>query len=83
MILTGMTLEAIGHLDMLTFNALLSSVLRVSYQQRTEAAYTSMLAAQGTAKAMKDWVKGWAKVTGEKPSKAGMAEFLKAFGAGM
>lgn len=79
-----MSLEAIGRLDILTFNALLSSVMRVTYDQRTEAAWTSMIAAQGTQQAMTKWVKEWAKATGRvKQGKDDLKAFLRDFGGGI
>ena len=82
LILTGMDLGTIGDLDILTFNALLTSVLRVTYSQRTEAAWTAMIAAQGTQKSMKDWVKPWSKVGG-KEQKGNLAGFLALVGKGI
>lgn len=82
LILTGMDLATIGNLDILTFNALLTSVLRITYNQRTEAAWTAMIAAQGTQKSMKDWVKPWAKIGGGKESKGNLAGFLALVGKG-
>lgn len=84
MILTGMSLGEIGRLDLLTFNALLTSAMRVTYNQRTEAAWTAMIAAQGTQKSMAKWVKGWQKATGQdRQRKAGITEFLRDFGGGI
>jgi len=83
LILTGMSLAEIGDLDLLTFNALLTSVIRVTYTHRTEAAWTALIAAQGTKESMEKWVGGWERaITGEKPKKKGMMDFLKAFGKG-
>lgn len=81
MILTGMSLTAVADLDILTFNALLSSVIRVTYNQRTEQAWTAMIAAQGTQKSMKAWVKGWDQARGQK-TKGDITDFLKKFGGG-
>lgn len=79
-----MDLRTIGELDILTFNALLSSVIRVTYNQRTEAAWTAMIAAQGTQKSMKDWVKGWARLMGKGDDKKNgdLGAFLKQVGKG-
>ena len=77
-----MSLEEIGDLDLLTFNALLTSVIRVTYIQRTEAAWTAMIAAQGQQKDMDKWVKQWREASGEKKKSGGMSDFLKAFGGG-
>lgn len=76
-----MSLEAIGDLDILTFNALLSSVIRTTYNQRTEAAWTAMIAAQGTQRSMQKWVKAWEKaVTGGGETKGDLGAFLKQVG---
>jgi hypothetical protein len=78
-----MSLESIAQLDLLTFDALLSSVMRVTYTQRTEQAWTAMVAAQGTQKSMEGWLKRWAKITKmDKETKKGLAEFLGEFGGG-
>lgn len=78
-----MSLSEIGDLDLLTFNALLTSVIRVTYIQRTEAAWTAMIAAQGQQKVMEKWVKQWAKQAGQETKSSGLADFLKAFGGGI
>ena len=82
LILTGMSLESIGDLDMLTFNALLTSVLRVTYSQRTEAAWTAQIAAQGTQKAMRGWVKPWGRVGRPAEKKNDISAFLAVVGKG-
>lgn len=83
LILTGMSLGEIGHLDILTFNALLDSVIRVNYTQKTEDAWTNMIASQGTQKSMKDWVKGWQKLVSKgKQKKNDITKFLSDFGKG-
>lgn len=77
MLLTGMPLGSIADLDILTFNALLSSVIRVSMNQKIESAWTAMVAAQGTQKSMKEWTKGLWKAAN--PEQAETKNDIKAF----
>ncbi len=77
MLHTGMPLGSIADLDILTFNALLSSVIRVSTNQKIEHGWTAMIAAQGSEKSMKDWTKALTKAAN--PEKAKKTNDIKAF----
>lgn len=84
---TGWSLETILDFDIETFNELLESVLRNEYHQKTEAAWTMMVAAQGSQKSMKQWVGQWSKIlrggASQKDQQAGnLDDFLKLFGSG-
>jgi len=81
-----MPLAAIGDLDLLTFNALLQSVMRVNNTLRTERAWTAMIAAQGTQKGMNSWLRGFdkaaEKVGAIKTKKSGLLDLVRDFGSG-
>lgn len=86
---TGWSLEDILDFDIETFNELLEAVLRTEYHQKTEAAWTSMVAAQGDHKAMKKWVGQWSKIlrggasASEQQEQGGnLDDFLKLVGSG-
>lgn len=84
LVLTGMSLEEIGYLDVLTFNALLASVIRVTYTHKTEAAWTAMAAAQGTQKGMQERVSRWSKIINRgREKKNDITAFLRDFGKGI
>lgn len=59
---TGWSLDDVLDFDIETFNELLESVLRNEYHQKTESAWTAMVAAQGDHKGMKKWVSQWGKI---------------------
>lgn len=86
---TGWTLDDILDFDLETFNELLESVLRNEYHQKTEAAWTAMIAAQSTSKEMKKWVGQWSKIlrggseaSAQDKQVGDLDEFLKLFGGG-
>lgn len=81
--LPGTTLEYVLDMDLLTFGALVEVLLRVDYREKTEAAWTMMIAAQGQEKNMKSWVGNWAKITSRQTEKkrGSAADFLKKYGA--
>lgn len=77
-------MEYILDFDIETFNELLESVLRNEYSQKTEAAWTAMVAAQGSHKAMKSWVGQWKKIMHREvaetdPQDNNLREFLDMF----
>lgn len=59
---TGWSLDDVLDFDIETFNELLESVLRNEYHQKTESAWTAMVAAQGNQEGMKKWVAQWGKI---------------------
>jgi len=77
---SGFELGFVLDLDMARFNAAVESVLRLKYRDKTEDAWTAMIAAQGEQKTMKKLVKAWTPVTGEHVDD--QAEFLKRVGGG-
>jgi hypothetical protein len=83
LLLTGMSLGQIADLDLLTFNALLLSAMRVSSNLKTEAAWTAMIAAQGTEEVMTNWVKGWQKKANpDQVAKNDISRLIKDVGKG-
>lgn len=83
LLLTGISLREIADLDMLTFNALLLSVMRVSSLYKTEQAWTAMIAAQGTEETMTKWVKPWQKVVNpDAVAKTDIKTLMKDIGKG-
>ena len=73
--------------DIETFNELLQSVLRVDYHEKTENAWTMMIAAQADSKAMKKWVGQWSKIlrgggAEQEKQKGNLDDFLNLFGGG-
>jgi len=84
---TGWSLDHVLDFDIETFNELLESVLRNEYHEKTERAWTALVAANGDSKKMKEWVGQWAKILRGKASdqeqQAGnLDEFLQLFGSG-
>lgn len=51
-------------MDVLSFNAAVQAVLRADTAQRISDAWATHVAAQGTSKSMKKWVKGLIKDAG-------------------
>lgn len=84
---TGWSLEAVLDLDHETFDELFESVLRLEYLDKTERAWTMMVAAQGRHENMKQWVAGWTGLTKPGTKGAGkenqLNDFLKLFGDGL
>lgn len=86
----GWTMEYILDLDLETFNELLESMLRTEYHQKTEQAWTMMVAAQGDHKAMTNWVGQWAPILRggisstkqESASNGNLSEFMDMMGTG-
>jgi len=66
---------------MLTFRALMDASNRIACILKTEQAWTTMVAAQGDHKAMKEWVKRWSDQT--KPSSQDAEDFQRAFKGGI
>lgn len=80
MMRTGAPLAAVLDLDVLTFNALVETLLRMEYHEKIEMAWTLMVASQGREKDMRKWVARWEDIAGLK--RAGTArDFLKDFGS--
>lgn len=87
---TGWSLDDILDFDIETFNELLESVLRNEYHQKTEKAWTDMIAAQSSTKTMSKWVGQWAKAlrggqeSSDKDQQAAgnLDDFLKLVGSG-
>jgi len=83
---TGWSLDAVLDLDHETFDELFNSVLRIEYLEKTERAWTMMIAAQGGHDNMKKWVGGWATLTeadaSTKQAPNQLDDFLKLFGSG-
>jgi hypothetical protein len=77
---TGWDLDAVCDLDIETFNELFGAVIRIEYIEKTEAAWTTMVAAQGDHKSMKKWTGQWTGlIQDEDPQKAQGAGDLNAF----
>ena len=53
------------------------------YREKHEDLWSIFVAAQGTQKGVKDRAKGFAKLSGEKPAKGELKDFLAQFGKGM
>lgn len=83
---TGWSLDSILDLDHETFDEMFNSVLRIEYLEKTEHAWTMMIAAQGRHDSMKKWVGGWSTLTeadtSTKQPQNQLDEFLKLFGGG-
>ena len=85
---TGWSLDWILDLDIEAFGRLQETVLRVEYHQKTEAAWTHMVAAQGGHDDMKKWVAQWSKVLRggasekQEQEKGNLNDFLELFGSG-
>ncbi len=77
-------------MDVLSFNAIATSMTRLVYQEKIENAWVRMIAAQGEKKAMDRITGEWRKAIGDKPKETssppegtqGAAAFLKALGIG-
>lgn len=64
--LRGMTQAYLADLDLLTFNALFESVVRIEASQKIQDVYSMHVAAQGESKNVEEWVKkNWSKQAGE------------------
>lgn len=61
---TGLSLHELLDLDLVSFDALAESVLKITYREKFEAAWTAMVSAQGDKKAMEEWVKPWKLLAG-------------------
>ena len=70
------------HLDLLSFQSVHDSLCRLEAAEKNEQAWTSMIAAQGQSKAMKDWTKPWVKRSQGEAATKGESEFLAKFGSG-
>ncbi len=75
--------------DIETFDELLKSVLRINYHEKTEHAWTLMVASQADQKTMKKWVGQWAKIlrggedsVGQEKQQGNLDEFLTLMGSG-
>jgi len=83
---TGWSLDAVLDLDHETFDELFESILRLEYLDKTERAWTMMIAAQGRHDNMKKWVAGWNGLTKSGVEDVGEAnqlnDFIKLFGDG-
>ena len=78
-----MQLEQVLDLDLRTFNRLLNNVLKLSYRERIEDAWTRMLAAQGKEDAMKRWLQPWQDVVnGPQEQGTDIDSFISDFGSG-
>lgn len=80
-----MSMDDVLDLDLLTFGALVEVLLRVDYREKTEAAWTMMIAMQGKEKDMKKWTNHWARLTTNKSKKnvGSAADFLRDYGGGI
>lgn len=80
-------MEQILDLDYEMFDQCIQSMLRIQYHDKTEAAWTAMIAAQGKHDSMKDWVAGWeAALSGKDATQEGVrrdqARFFELMGSG-
>ena len=83
---THTPLSVILDLDFLSFESLHTSVVRLRAQRTREAAWTAMMAAQGSVKGMKKMEKGWIKLSELKLMPEGVADaarFISKFGKGI
>lgn len=83
---SNQSVEAILHLDLLAFESLHGSVIRLKAQQARETAWANMMAAQGTSKGMKELDKHWKKLAEQDLMPEGasdVAAFLQKFGKGI
>lgn len=83
---TNSSLEGVLEFDMLSFNSLHASCIRLRAQRTRDSAWVSMMAAQGTVKGMKKMEKGWIKMSEIDLAPEGAtdaAKFLRKFGKGL
>jgi hypothetical protein len=56
---SGFPLDYVMDLDLPSFDSLVQSMNRLTASDKTEQAWTSMIAAQASGKEMKKWAKRW------------------------
>lgn len=85
MIRQGFETELVLGLGILEFQSLHASCQRLEAAEKTEDAWTSMIAAQGKVEDMKKHVKRWSESLGRLGAKAAHSakEFCAAFGKGI
>ncbi len=79
---SGFDLDYVLDLDLLSFDSLVSSLDRAICFEKNEAAWTSLLAAQGGSKDMKKWAKRWDVQPRDPASQNDLGRFLTKFGGG-
>lgn len=83
---TGTPLDSLLDMNMLAFESLHASCIRLRAQRTREGAWVSMMAAQGTVKGMKELEKQWVKLSelDLRPEGASdIAKFLSRYGKGI
>lgn len=73
-------------MDVITFNAVVGSVTRLVYRDKSEEAWVKLIAANGSAESMEKLTRAWRSATGDEKDEAdaapagakGAAAFLKA-----
>jgi len=83
---TNSTVESILEYDMLSFESLHASCIRLRAQHTRETAWISMMAAQGSVKGMKKMEKSWVRLSELDLAPAAAtdaAKFLRRIGKGI
>lgn len=83
---TNQSIESVLRLDLMAFESMHASVIRLKAQQARETAWANMMAAQGTSKGMKELDKHWKRLAEQDLMPEGasdVAAFLGKYGKGI